>query len=141
MPRAKIARDDSGRFYGIRILCPGCLYSNETCMSHVLPINTLPEGETEFSPHISWKDRWTFNGDFEKPVFSPSLNTRWGGETRTYTDDDGNNKEYSIPLHRCHSFIGCNGAQPGQIVFLNDCTHELAGKIVDLPDIPEDRNY
>ena len=35
----------------------------------------------------------------------------------------------------CHSFVGCNGALPGQIIFLSDCTHDLAGQVVDLADL------
>ena len=128
MSKAKVVRDSEGRFYGIKILCPGCLYSNGTPMDHVLPLHILPVVETEMSPPISLKDRWTFNGDFERPVFGPSLNTWWGG----YRSGD-----HDIPLHRCHSFIGCNGAQPGQITFLTDSTHALAGKTVDLPDIED----
>ena len=30
---------------------------------------------------------------------------------------------------RCHSFI-----RDGKIQYLNDCTHEFAGKTVELPD-------
>lgn len=124
MSKVKIARDGEGKFYGLKILCPGCLYSNGEPQAHIIPVsNWLPPGETEMSPHISWKDRWTFNGDFERPVFSPSLNTWWGGEGT------------GVPPHRCHSFIGCNGAQPGQITFLGDCTHALASQTVDLPEI------
>lgn len=69
------------------------------------------------SPDISGAARWTFNGDFDKPTFSPSLNT-WitgtNGEVRS----------------RCHSFI-----RDGRIQFLGDCTHALAGQTVDLPEI------
>ncbi|MCL4695464.1 MAG: hypothetical protein KJ023_00155 [Burkholderiaceae bacterium] len=36
----------------------------------------------------------------------------------------------------CHSFVGCNGAQPGQIVFLSDCTHALAGQVRELAPFP-----
>ena len=130
MSKAKIVRDSEGRFYGLKIMCPGCRYagpngSDGGPQPHILPVNWLPPGETEMSPHISWKDRWSFNGDFEKPVFGPSLNTWWGGEGT------------GIPLHRCHSFIGCNGAQPGQITFLGDCTHALANQTVDLPEVGE----
>ncbi|MPW16892.1 hypothetical protein GCT13_08100 [Paraburkholderia sp. CNPSo 3157] len=134
MSKAKIVRDSDGLFYGIKILCPGCLYSNGAPMDHVLPTHWLPPGETQHSPHISWKDRWSFNGDFDKPVFGPSLNTWWGGET--YKRENG--EEWGIPLHRCHSFIGCSGAQPGQITFLGDCTHALANQTVDLPDVDGD---
>jgi hypothetical protein len=117
MARADIHHDAQGCFYGIRINCPGCLYSNGKPSQHIIPLSILPAGQMEMSPHIGWKDRWTFNGDFEKPTFSPSLNTWYGGS-------DG------VPLHRCHSFI-----RDGRIEFLGDCTHALAGKTVDLPEI------
>lgn len=32
----------------------------------------------------------------------------------------------------CHSFVTA-----GQIMFLSDCTHELAGSTVTLPDFPK----
>jgi hypothetical protein len=78
-------------------------------------------GEPE-SPHQAGRPHWTFNGDMEKPVFGPSINSFWGGA-------------YGVPKHICHSFIGCNGAAPGQIVFLGDCTHALVNQTVDLPDL------
>ena len=34
----------------------------------------------------------------------------------------------------CHSYVGINGAKPGQIIYLNDSQHYLAGKVVDLPE-------
>lgn len=37
---------------------------------------------------------------------------------------------------RCHTFVGCNGAQPGEITFLGDCTHALAGKTLPMADLP-----
>ncbi|WP_227242404.1 hypothetical protein [Paraburkholderia caribensis] len=104
-------------------------------MSHTLPTLWTPPGLV-VSPHIAWKDRWSFNGDFERPVFGPSLNTWWGGET--YKRDNG--EKWIVPLHRCHSFIGCNGAQPGQIVFLSDCTHALANQVRELPEIVSDED-
>jgi hypothetical protein len=59
-------------------------------------------------------DRWDFDGDLESPTFSPSILIRYPtGEERT-------------PVV-CHSFI-----RRGKIEFLADCTHELAGRTVDL---------
>lgn len=63
---------------------------------------------------------WAWNGSLDAPTFSPSVLV-------TYGDHAG--------ARRCHSFVGCNGAQPGEIVFLSDCTHALAGQIVPLPDL------
>lgn len=57
-------------------------------------------------------DRWTFNGDYEKPTFNPSM----------LVNQDN-------PARRCHSFV-----RDGNIQFLNDCFHELAGQTVPLED-------
>lgn len=53
---------------------------------------------------------WTFNGDTERPTFTPSILIR--------------NAEV------CHSFV-----TDGRIQFLNDCTHALAGQTVELPEV------
>ena len=103
-------------------------------MAETLPVSDWREvpGEPE-SPHQQGKPHWSFNGDLDKPVFGPSINTWWGGDH--YKNEQG--KDYiPVPLHRCHSFIGCNGAQPGEITFLADSTHSLSGKTVELPDAP-----
>lgn len=72
-----------------QIMCPGCKWIHA------------------MSPAIH-----SFNGNFEKPTFSPSL----------LSDN--------IPGKRCHSFI-----EEGKIRFLNDCEHELKGLTVDLPEV------
>jgi len=112
MAKAKIVRDTEGLFYGIRYKCP-C----DACGGAViLPVAWLPQGETRESPHNANKPHWSFNGDFDAPVFGPSVLTKWGNRV-------------------CHSFVGCNGAVPGQIVFLSDCTHSLANQTVDLQEV------
>lgn len=58
---------------------------------------------------------WDFNGDLNKPTINPSI--------KVIKPIDG--KENS-----CHSFI-----KDGQIEFLNDCTHELRGQTIELPEI------
>jgi hypothetical protein len=70
-------------------MCPGCGY-----------IHAL-------SPDVH-----QFNGDYEKPTFSPSCLQNWD------------------PTRICHSFI-----RDGRIQFLSDCSHSLAGQTVDLPEI------
>lgn len=57
-------------------------------------------------------ERWTFNGDYEKPTFSPSLLVN-----------------QSHPESKCHSFV-----TDGKIQFLSDCHHNLAGQMVEIPD-------
>lgn len=73
-------------------------------------------------------DRWTFNGDMDRPTFSPSILVR-GVQPVTDAEADlilAGEKIEPRPLV-CHSFV-----RDGQIQFLNDCTHELAGKTVPM---------
>jgi len=56
---------------------------------------------------------WTWNGCVDKPTVRPSILTT-GGEGD----------------HRCHSWVN-----DGVVQFLEDCSHDLAGKSVDLLDI------
>lgn len=124
--KAKIVRDTEGRFYGIKWICPGCDADTRGSSIHILPVSWLPPGETQESPHVAGKPHWTFNGDMERPVFGPSVLSRW---------DEWQGDGVPPKKHVCHSFVGCNGAAPGRIIFLGDCTHALAGKTADLPDI------
>lgn len=64
--------------------------------------------------------RWGWNGNAEKPTFTPSILVRYSG------DDDGKPVE-----EVCHSFV-----TDGLIQFLGDCTHALAGQTVPIPEWP-----
>ena len=82
---------------------------------------------------------WTWNGDVDKPIFGPSVlyqMDRWTPPVTPENIDQWRAApwEQVQVKHVCHTFIGCNGAQPGQVIFLGDCTHELAGQTLDLPD-------
>ncbi len=57
---------------------------------------------------------WIFNGDLLRPTFTPSLVM-----------------EATFGQVRCHLFL-----RDGQIQFLSDCGHELAGKTVPLEREP-----
>jgi hypothetical protein len=67
-----------------------------------------------------FSNRWQFNGNMDRPSFTPSLLVWHDG-------DPGN----GIKPFRCHLYL-----TDGQLQFLNDCTHELKGKTVPLQDIP-----
>lgn len=57
---------------------------------------------------------WSWNGDHDRPTLAPSVLVNAGRAN---------------PGHEvCHSFV-----REGRIEFLADCTHELAGRTVDLP--------
>jgi hypothetical protein len=101
----------------VAIFCPGC---NQKHYLNVDPKNGRP--------------CWGFNGNFEKPTFTPSLLVRTGkhveGEAykqRLPKEDWAAYEQYS---KRCHSFI-----TDGMIKFLGDCTHDLKDKTVPLPEI------
>ena len=64
-------------------------------------------------------DRWTFNGDLQKPTFNPSMLVH-----------EVKNEKYWQP--RCHSFV-----REGQIQYLGDCTHDMKGQTIDLPEITD----
>ncbi len=91
MPKVRECCKQDGSHYGWSIYCEAC--------------------ETE---HM-FDDRWTFNGDIEKPTFRASMLSNGGG---------GN--PY-LPI--CHSFV-----TDGKIEYLSDCTHKFAGKTLDLQD-------
>lgn len=56
---------------------------------------------------------WTFDGNLDAPTLNPSI--------LTHGANDG----------RCHSYL-----RGGVLEFLDDCTHELAGQKVPLPELP-----
>lgn len=79
--------------------------------------------------------RWTFNQSAERPTFNPSVrirgvqrvieNGKWTGEWKK----DAAGK----PLDGCcHYFI-----RDGQIQYCGDCTHDLNGQTVPLPEFPD----
>ncbi|MFZ6655652.1 DUF6527 family protein [Undibacterium sp. TJN19] len=82
--------------------CPGCM------MVHALNVTD------------DAKPRWYWNGNVDKPTFSPSVLVRytWGNPPQDKV---------------CHSYV-----TDGRIQFLTDCTHELAGQTVDLPHLDEE---
>ena len=92
---------DGDGYRGFHFHCPGC--DN----NHTLYI----EGNGP---------KWTFNGNEEKPTFSPSVLTKG-----YLGDEHGDRKNNGV----CHSFI-----TDGEIRFLGDCTHDLKGHTVELPD-------
>lgn len=71
--------------------------------------------------------KWTFNGNFDKPSFSPSMNIR----TRPRpTVPVGRPDAGQIDI--CHYFL-----KDGMIQYLGDCTHSLKGQTIALQELPE----
>lgn len=98
----------AGEFNSVTFKCPGC------GMNHTL--------YTQDTPARRVGPRWTFNKDYQRPTLTPSILAKGAIPLDDEDGWDGN----AI----CHSFV-----TDGQIQFLGDCTHALAGQTVPLPDI------
>lgn len=83
--------DPNGKLAGFMFWCPGC-----KCY------------------HSFEVGRWSFNGSFEKPTFSPSL-------LITIPSD---------PTYRCHLHV-----RDGKIEYCGDCKHKFAGKTIEMEEI------
>lgn len=100
--------------------CPGCRER------HSLRIKV--EGST---------DGWSFNGDYDKPTFGPSVLVRTGHYADAHAKDgkcwctyeDRFGEKSPFKCYTCHSYV-----EDGNIRFLDDCTHALAGRTVRLSD-------
>ncbi len=118
MPKVKPYSEPDG-VIGYSFQCPGC---KET---HAIP--TAPG-----QPHC-----WGFNGDVERPTFTPSILARTGHYLPGWKPPHcwcNYNERFPDPVDYkcgvCHSFV-----TDGNIQFLSDCTHDLAGQTVPLPEI------
>lgn len=102
---AKIKDYGDGRY---AFFCPGCGHE------HVYYCK---------SPH--YKISWNFNGDFDKPTFTPSLLNRTGVHADPKWKGPDSEKDYSKPPYStiCHLFV-----TNGVINYCSDCTHEYNGK-------------
>lgn len=67
--------------------------------------------------------RWTFDGNYERPTFSPSVNESW-----SFSHEDGT----PGATERNHYFV-----RNGFVEYLSDCTHQLAGQTVELGSFTE----
>lgn len=93
---------------GLAFWCPGC------------------RGAHRIQHGAGQGPRWGWNGDVERPTFTPSVLVRTGRAVDPlFVPEEGD------PPEVCHTFV-----TDGRIQFLGDCTHALAGQTVDLPDWP-----
>lgn len=74
--------------------------------------------------------RWSWNGSLEMPTSSPSVLVTWNEPSDNPDEFDDTSKDVKKV---CHTFV-----RNGQIEYLSDCTHSLAGKTIDLPELEED---
>lgn len=96
--------------------CPGC--GN----LHAVPVSERGDGRN-----------WSFNGDMGRPTLAPSILARG---THPPNDEElkriTSGEKIEPRKYVCHSFV-----RNGNIEFLGDCTHALAGKTIELPEISD----
>lgn len=104
--------------------CPGC------AQMHVIPVALV------HNPGANWG----WNGSMEAPTFTPSILVRtghhvpgWQGPNCWCNSKDPDGEDWGFGCGICHSFV-----TDGQIQFLGDCTHALAGQTVPLLPRPTD---
>jgi hypothetical protein len=67
----------------------------------------------------SFDARWTFNGDFDRPTFSPSL-----------LNTTPNKPAPPGVVERCHLHV-----RDGKIQYCGDCSHEMSGQTIEMEDV------
>lgn len=117
MARIGVLRTIEGGRLGF--YCPGCQEMHQ--------VRVVPDGGSPC---------WGFNGDHDRPTFTPSVLVRSGhhlpehrpGKPCWCTYNAANpDKPAVFTCDVCHSFV-----RDGRIQFLGDCTHALAGQTIPL---------
>ena len=95
-----------------------------------------PDCDRNHTVRLNGPYKWEWNGSEECPTLQPSVKVT--GNEQISDEQWAEYERYGTPLpvpkpFVCHSYV-----TNGQIQFLPDSTHELAGKTVDLPEYPED---
>lgn len=111
---AKVERVSGTEVEGYSFFCEGCVGYH---MFYTRPWRRWNPATQKLSESLDGPV-WTFNGDVEKPTFSPSL----------VVHEVVHEGKQLRP--RCHLFV-----REGRVQFLTDCGHALAGKTVDLLDV------
>ncbi len=88
--------------------------------------------------------RWQVSGTEDRPTISPSVLATCGhldpkydgnGCWCTYNEEHPDNPS-KYKCYRCHSFV-----RDGQIEFLTDCSHALAGKTVPMVEVEDHASW
>lgn len=94
--------NDGVKYDGYFVWCPGCDYQH---------LFNIKNAETQADAPLPF---WEFNGNLERPTFSPSFKMQHGkGEV-------------------CHSYL-----TEGMWQFLDDCTHDFAGQTISMVPLPD----
>jgi len=125
MPKIHQETDKPVGYQGLSFYCPGCKFTHT--------VNYHPGNQ------------WQFNGDFKKPTLTPSIlvtGTKLTAEGyRQYEEWIAKGcpmlqEPFSSEPNVCHSFV-----TDGQIQYLGDCSHDLAGQTIELPEFKWEEDY
>ena len=85
----------------------------------------FPTGDYKLLAVVPQEDgpHWEWNRSTSAPTLSPSIRNH-------YPEQPATSWHPVVPAFCCHSFV-----ENGNVRFLDDCTHELAGKTVALLDL------
>lgn len=91
-----------------------------------------PGCDEAHAPRVGGAGAWTWNNDRDRPTLAPSILVTG---FVPLTDAEADRVMAGQPVPRrprvCHSFV-----RDGRIEFLGDCTHSLAGQVIELPEWP-----
>jgi hypothetical protein len=73
---------------------------------------------------------WGFNGNMDKPTFSPSLLNKWGKKVNPNWEEPEETPPTKGWSGICHLFV-----TDGKIIYCSDSTHAYAGKTIEMGEI------
>lgn len=94
--------------------------------------------------NTSERPNWDFNGNYDRPTFSPSFLIRSGHYVPGFKSDENGgtcwckyneahpDEPSPFTCSVCHTFV-----RDGKIEYLSDCTHEFAGQTIEMIDDTE----
>jgi hypothetical protein len=100
---SKLVKIDDSQGEAYTFYCPGC------SMTHIIPVKYTPDHSMKKGRA---KPTWCFNGDMDKPTFSPNFRIEWKG---------------AEPPQMCNVII-----RDGVLIYLVDSTHKLSGSRVPM---------
>lgn len=120
MTKKALPRKKDGIIIGCYIWCQGCRHV------HFFPINLAYYNTFPNPEKITKKPVWIFNGDFERPTFTPSLR-------QYYNRPESHGERAGEEVTTCHNIV-----TDGKIQFCSDSQHDLKNQTLDLQEIPSD---
>lgn len=110
MPKIEELQNQEGEVYAYAFYCKGCGHH-----------------------HSFHKEKWWFNGDFDRPTFTPSLLVKYKERLSQEQYDrimKGEDVSHELRNMVCHSFV-----TDGKIRYLGDCTHDYKNKTIELEEV------